>query len=593
MKVTFAEGESLLREVNLREISCRLIIKEEAGKQKTLRFRFLTPEVINGQWHFVDEMIEALLRFCQQTRGAERARCEGIIRELKFFRLFPPTGQMRGKRRFRMHFARPRDKEEPTTWFQLAENTGVQGVMDLIKHMTKKEKRLGATSQLLQKAMYREPVLDIPFDPEDYREFRNDYMKIWVAYNRLAIAVGAPRMVKGETDSRLDMIRSKDPEGYKKAMQSLETSEKFIMRSWFRNELENQEDVAERYGPILARAQGIYRKYVEQVKRTKKSPSVTSFPVEFASLVHEFGVQVREDKERKKFLLLGENDIVTQDKEDYMNSLERILASKNVNDMWLELVSLIQALICQSNAIKLVQREAEGIWLALVSSALQEIYRKIRKKMTVPEKRAFILGHFQRYKVLGKRSPAVPFSGRIPALDPIIGDFFQRTGKETGALVYSVLIFKYPTSPRLRNLFAAELEERWKRYLLFYPAWEHLDRSDDKERKHRKALGQRTISLEHPLGKDKDETDKVLTLKDTLESCQESEQAKTQVDFLLEKFCSARERRVLNLRLKGYTQQEIAEIIGREENRLITRQAITKTMIQAKQKIKKEVQGTK
>lgn len=583
MKVTFDETKSFLKEVSLKEIPCVLKIRDKGVEQKTLKFRFLTPESVEGHWQFEKEIIPFILRVCDKTEGEERIRCKWLLRMINFHRLFPPHEQMRGTRRFHIDFSRPRPGEEPTTWFEIARETGIKDIMDFIMYVTKKEKGLPSSTKLLAKAIYRKPTLEIPFSQESYYRFREDYMRMWDAYDRLVIGVAAPKMMRGEQDSLLDKMRKRDPGGYEKAKRSVQESEEFILRSLFKNELENQEEVAQRYGPVLERATGLYRKYVERSQKGKNGLEDSTFSNEFDSLISEYILQSKADTKRKKVLVVGKDEIRTEEKQTYIDSLKQSIASKDVDVKWSELVKLIESLTYKSNAIRLMQREAEGVCFGLVNYGINEIYRKIRKHLTVPEKRAFILAHYRQYKVLGKRSPVFPFGGRIPRLDPIIWDFFSETGEITKVLIHLVMIFKYPPLTRLRKDLAEELRQRWSRYLLVYPLWEEITRRDERERKRRQVSEKRELSLEIPVGED--EEGDTLTLEDTLESPQDPEKRRSEARLLINKFCTTREAEILRLKGGGYSQQEIAEIVTKKEGRSITRQAISKIISGAIRKI--------
>jgi len=591
MKVKFEEGQSFLRKVHLIEIPCSLEIKIKGVIRETLDFRFLTPQMSKGHWGFEKDIVAFILEMLGKTEGEEKKQCAHLLRMMRFHRLFPPHEQMRGQRRFHIDFSRPGRGKERTTWFEIARETGIKDAMDFIMYVTRLEKSLPSSRKLLKKAIYREPILKIPFSEESYYRYRQFYMRFWEACDNQAVKVGAAKMFRGEQDPLLDEMRKKNPSGYEKAKESLQESEVFIAREILKNELKDQEKKAKRYGPILQRALGLCRKYMKKDQKNKNVLANSAFSNEFDSLIDEYISQFRADTKREEVLVVTEDEIRTAGKETYIDSLEQSIVSKDASVKWSELVKLIENLTCESNAIRLMQREAEGVCLGLVNYGINETYRKIRKNLTVPEKRVFILAHYRQYKVLGKQSPVFPFGGRIPKLDPVIWDFFSETGETTKVLVSAVLIFKYAPSPGLEKTLAEELRQRWSRYLLFYPSWEGGTRWGERWRKDQKVWKKRTISLEAPVAED--EEGHVVTLRDTLQknllfSPEVPERRRNEVCRLIEELCTPRETETLKLNREGYTQQEIAEIVSEKEGRPISQAAISKII---KKAIRKIVEG--
>jgi len=575
MKIKFDEKKSFLKEVSLKEIPRVLKIKDKGIEQKTLKFRSITPEAVDGHWQFEGDILPSLLRIREKIQDENRARYEQLLRMIKFHRLFPPREQMRGTRKFHVDWTRPQAPGEPSTWYEIAKRVVIKDAMDFIMLATQNDKIPPSSEELLKKAIYRQPTLEIPFSRESYKRFRELHMRRWEAYDSLVVKVGVPKMLRGEKDPLLDKMRNKNLRGYEKARKSPEESEKFILRQIFKNELEDQEEKAQRYGPILEKATNLYRKYLEKSQGGKNVLANRAFSDEFDSLMNAHIAQCEGDTKRRKLLAITKDEIRTVRKEAYIDFLKQSIASKDVRAKWSGLVKLIENLIYEGNAIRLIEREAEKVCLGLIHYGINEIYRKIRKNLTVPEKRAFILAHYQQYKVLGKSSPVFPFGGRIPRLDPIIWDFFTETGETTQALVYSVLVFKYPPSARLRKRYVEKLIERWNRYLWFYPIWEGIERQDDRDRKRQEVWEKRTISLETLIQEDKE--GHTLPLGDILQS--EGPERQEIVFQIIDERFPPEEAEILKLRFKGYTLQQIGKMVGK------SREAIRKTILKAREKI--------
>lgn len=443
MKVKFEAGESFLKKVHLIEIPCSLEIKIRGVIRETLDFRFLTPQMSKGHWGFEKDIVAFILEMLGKTEGEEKKRCAHLLRMMRFHRLFPPHEQMRGQRRFHIDFGRPQPGSAPTTWFEIAKDKGFKEASDFIAYDTSRDKISSSSEELLRQAIYREPKLQVLFSEESYYRFIKDYLTLWETYDQF-IRVGAEKMFKGEQDPILDRFRKKRPVAFYKARESLEECQIFLTREFFREEQKDHERAAETYRATLKKALDLYRTYRKTVKEGGSAVLSSSFSRNFDSLVNDYIAELEADAKREKVLEITDTELRTASKEFYINSLRKSIIAKDVNTKWSELLGIIENLTYRGDAAKLLQREAEGVCLGLVAWGINEIYRKIRKSLTTPEKRAFILAHYRQYRVLGGKSPIYPFGGRIPRLDPIIWDFFREMGETTGALIYSVMVFKYP-----------------------------------------------------------------------------------------------------------------------------------------------------
>jgi len=590
LKVEFKEGESFLKKVHLTRIPCSLEIKTKGIVKEVLEFRFLTPQISKGHWGFEKDIVAFMLEMLNKTAGEEKKRYTHLLRMMRFHRLFPPHEQMRGRRRFYINWSRPREGDEPTSWFKIAEGTGIRNAVDFIAHVTSREKTLPSSEELLKKAIYRKPKLQLPFSEESYHKHRTDYLTLWETYDQL-IRIGAEKMLRGEQDPILGQFKKGRPKAFEKAKKSLEESQVFLTREFFREEQKDHERAAETYKTTLKKATDLYKKYGKTLKEDGSVPSSTLFPEEFNSLVSDFIAELKADIDREGVLKITSEEIRTADKESYVAFLRKSVVRKDIDTKWSCLMEIIENLTFRGDAVKLLQREAEGMCLELVNWGINEIYHKIRKSLTVPEKRAFILAHYRRYRVLGSRSPIYPFGGRIPRLEPVIWDFFQEIGKSTKALIYVVLVFKHLPSLNERKKLERELRERWRRYLFFYPSWEKLSRSNDRGRKRNQEWRERTISLSTALEEDADGTP-IVTLQDRLsdedsvDPFKPQELKRNEAEQLMKSCCTEREIEILKLsRLEGYTLKEIANKIGEKEGRSLTHQAISKVINKAIRKI--------
>ncbi len=585
MKVEFEEGESFLRKVHLTKIPCSLEIKMRGVIKETLKFRFLTPQISKGHWGFEKDIVTFIVQMLGKTEGEEKRRCAHLLRMMRFHKLFPPHEQMRGRRRFHIDWSHPRGRAEATTWFEIAKGTGIRGVADFVAQVTKSDKITSSSEELLKQAIYREPKLQVLFSEESYYRHRKDYLTLWETYDQF-IRVGAEKMFKGEQNPTLNRFRKKRSVAFGKARKSLEECQIFLTREFFREEQKDHERAAETYKATLKRALGLHKNYRKTIKEGGSAPSVSSFLREFDSLVNDYIDELEADTKREGVLRISDKEIRTTGKECYIAFLRKSVVAKDISAKWSGLLGMIENLTYRGDAVKLLQREAESVCLGLVTWGINEIYRKIRKSLAAPEKRAFILAHYRQYRVLGGRSPICPFGGRILRLEPIIWDFFREMGESTAALIYAVLIFKYAPSFNERKTLQKELRERWRRYLFFYPSWERITRLDERGHKREQQWHKRTISLSTPIRGDRNGN--IITLEDELydegsvHPFQARELKRKEAEQLIDSFCTPREAEILKLvRLDGYTLKEVANKIGEKEGRSLTHQAISRTIAKA------------
>ena len=580
MKVELDSKQSFLDEAKLEEIPHYLTVRERGVGQETLEFRFVTPEVANQRWKLEEDMVNSLDAITKKAKGQEQARYGEILSLIRFHYLFPPWGQMRGTRRFHVAFSQPNSGQPANTWYEIAKGSGINKVMDLIKYATKRERVLGSPNELLKKAVYEKPTLQIPFSRESYHKFRDDFMKWWQLLDRQFVEVLIPKLIAGKDDPLLSHMRHVDPNGYKRARKSTKVAQEFVFRRYFKDELKNQDELAKVYSALLDKAISLSQKYVARAREGKGSLSSSGFPNGFDSVMTEFVAQVEKDKKRDKVLRVGKDRITIMDMSTYLDSLRKSIRSSDVVIKWSALVEMIEAVTYKGNAIRLIQREAEAAYLTLLHHVITHIYRKIRKELTVAEKRAFILAHFRQYNCLGRKSPVLPFGGRIPVRERAIWDFFEETGERVKGLVYSALIFKSHFSVEDRRRFTRELKDCWNRHLLFYPSWDYLTPEDERVAKYHQRAKERTKSLETPVSKDEEVNP--VTLGETIAAPKEPD---NELDYLLEKHCTPRQAKVLRLQCEGYVEREIAEVIGREQGKTISQQAISKIITMARRRI--------
>jgi hypothetical protein len=188
--------------------------------------------------------------------------------------------------------------------------------------------------------------------------------------------------------------------------------------------------------------------------------------------------------------------------EEYLGFWQAYL-SDDILEKWYMICWITAHLVNRNECVRLLQREAESVYHGVLDYAFKGIYRKIRRHMTVPERRAYALLYF--------RLPI--FNGNIAVMNPIIMSFFADMDDETQALILLVLVFKRREWGGEKDL-DKELERRWRAYLKFYPYWLEIIQDEDRQAMRQRTLQKCTLSLHHPDPADKG--GKKLTLEDRL-----------------------------------------------------------------------------
>ncbi len=158
--------------------------------------------------------------------------------------------------------------------------------------------------------------------------------------------------------------------------------------------------------------------------------------------------------------------------------------SEDVLEKWDALVWIARELASRNECLRLLAREAEDAYHAVLERYFKAIYRRIRGRLTKPERRAFGLLHF--------RLPA--FGYRIAILEPVVTGFFKGMDEESKALVILGILFRVCEWNGVK--LSSELERRWRAYLRLYPTWVELARDEERQRRQRNGWRRRARPLE-------------------------------------------------------------------------------------------------
>jgi hypothetical protein len=251
--------------------------------------------------------------------------------------------------------------------------------------------------------------------------------------------------------------------------------------------------------------------------------------------------------------------------------------SDDILEKWSMVCWITAHLINRNECVRLLQREAESVYHGVLDYAFKEAYRKIRRRMTVPERRAYALLYF--------RQPL--FNYHVAVTNPIIMSFFTNMDAETQTLILLVLVFKMREWGGEKDL-DKELERRWRAYLRFYPYWLDIIQYEDREAKRQQTTQKCMLSLHHPDPADKG--GKRLTLEDRL-SDPKTRPANILQAIILEngamvedwaqKYCTPKQASHVVGRFRdGKTEAEIAKEDG------ISQQAVSKSIRAACKRIR-------
>lgn len=221
-------------------------------------------------------------------------------------------------------------------------------------------------------------------------------------------------------------------------------------------------------------------------------------------------------------------------------------------NLWEALEWFCENMVNRNECIRLLAREAEWILHILLELALIERYVEIRPELSHAERRLF---HF-----MYRRSPW--FNGRIPALDQIGTGFLFGLDDEHASLVICVAGYRSDADQK------KELETRWKAFIVLYPFWLELLRSQDIERKSQHQSEVMTPEIEDDLGcDDPRELIDMHLPRELVDASIES------VQMLAEQYCTATQRPIIVGRfVDRKTQGELAIEFG------VSQQAISRTL---------------
>jgi hypothetical protein len=494
--VSDAVPDSDLEQVDFYIGPLSLTLTGKDGLRGTLALRVFVPESMQGRCHFIEDMIYRLRAMLERTTGEEHDFYQWAIRMLRFYLIYPELDPHR-TRRFNLKT------------FDHSETLQELAALSQTKRLAKPERLIkfageatAPTSRLLLDAMYIRPDLSIPVACPDYIAFREqclaemmrvmeqiEGMKRDAIEKRRREIESDPKLSADQRAQELDKLASiQAGEADAQLREVCQHVERLVVKealkleeresTWFADLVQEarrlQEpigsEVAEKHMERLAEdGVSLTPEYASCIQERLDTSAVNSLlwqtilrfeevyrleplrDIELVDLPEDIDeIVLAEDLEAQIEQELSQEP----EFEEYLCFWSAYL-SENILEKWSMLCWITAHLINRNECVRLLQREAESVFHGVLDYAFKEVYRKIRRGMTVPERRAYALLYF--------RQPI--FNYHIAVMNPSIMSFFNDMDSETQTLILLVLVFKVHEWGGEKDL-DKELERRWRAYVV-------------------------------------------------------------------------------------------------------------------------------
>jgi len=595
-----------------------LTLTGKNGLREAFALRVFVPECVPGGCQFITDMIFRLRVMLERTTGEEHDFYQYAIQMLRFYLIYPELDPHRTR-----HF-NLKTLDHSETFRGLAAHTRTKRLTQPERLIKFAGETTDPTSRLLLNAIYIRPDLSSPLMHPDYIAFReqclSEMMSVmeWIegmkrdAIEQLRRGIESdPTLSADQRSQQLDTLASLlAGEAGAELREICQDVERLVLKEAL--ELEDRQSV--RFADLVQEA----RRLQEPIGREVAEKHIELLAEDGVSLTPEYAscIQERLDTSAVNWLLWqtilrfeevygleplrdlelvdlpGDLDELVLDEdleeqidqelsqepefEEYLGFWQAYL-SDDILEKWYMTCWITAHLVNRNECIRMLQREAESVYHGVLDYAFREIYRKIRRHMTVPERRAYALLYF--------RLPI--FNPHVAVMNPIIMSFFADMDEQTQTLVLLVLVFKRREWGGEKDL-DKELERRWRAYLKFYPAWLEIIQDDDREAKRQQTIQKCTLSLHHPDRHDKG--GKKLTLEDRLPDPKSRPANLLQAIILgnrgtieewAQKYCTPIQSAHV---LRRFRDEKTQEEIAKEEG--ITQQAVSKSILGACNRIR-------
>ena len=439
------------------------------------------------------------------------------------------------------------------------------------------------TIELLRKAIFTLPKLNISLSPFGYFEFRQMVLQVTERIN-----CRVDEEIK--KNSKIKEIYNKVPNKVEKL---LNDAKKEILEQIFKDADQHERDKEVKYQSIVHEAQKIYNKcktltlqsekaiweiadieslnmFLDKLitvwKNESKEINISKDGLSFCEFHKQMLTIFQEVRNTDKILRVAET-IEHKARQGYVPLVTQSL----IIAKWNILIWVLDNLVSRESCFKLIQLEAESVYLGVYDYFFRKAYRKLRKKLTAADQRIFQISYFKRPN----------FLWRIPALDPIIMSFLRLDEKIIGLLK--------PLLGHKDKKLAKEAENLWRAFLNVYPIWTEIVKDDEiKEYNERKEKRQ-TISIHKPFSEDGK-----LTLEDRMGNRAQIQKEMDKkwlfagLHKSINENCTKRQIQVINL---TYWENKTQEMIGKDLK--ITQPTVQGHLDAGLQNIKKELVNTR
>lgn len=542
---------------------------EGPQKEKHFHLRFFFPSEST-----LESLVAQLYSMRQHTQGKEKAFYHDVVRMLQFHSLLPPKEYI-SQRKFDLATIVDPGKVHPEKYsetfreiFQKGSLMGMSGI-DRMKYIGVEVAE--PDTMLLRKAILLQPNLRIPFVGQEYINLRNEVLD----------QIDDTRALVDRYIEKLPKVKEEKARIQEKLGEAVWERVKGALKQARENteeDMEKYQPVKEKLKTFIEKYQALARKGPGHLEKALDTPDLNALIEELTKVFEtELGFEVDFEKDLASEKKQSPGDQKWQAETEEI--VGRLRDARNTDDLlkkWNTLVWTWASLVSFSELITLMQFEAENVLLGCLDYMMKETYRRIRRKLTPPERRFFALMWFRYYPMLGT-PPRSPFLNRICTLDPVISSFFDGMDGDTKGLILTVLAFRVRTWEN-RNL-EMELRKRWRMYLLFYPYWHAIIRMDEgkKKREQRFRHEFQCDSLFTPLDDVNKEiladivpyippdqwflsSEERVPCKKLFDAKYTPKDALRDISSIMDKYCTKKQREIIKLHFSDdMTEQEIAK----------------------------------
>jgi len=511
-RASLVEGRDL-KSPEFETTPLRITITGKDGIPEEHALRVLLPKSGDA----LEQVWERLFNMYQRTTGSEREFYRWVILMLQFYHLSPELDPKRIR-----HF-NIKTLNRSAEFYSMAKMTHMKGTPQIERLIKFAGETVAPTTELLQKAIYKQPEIRVPLSRPHYLMFREQMLSELLNVNEQLRPMEREAIAQARRDIRSD---KRIPVNHRtKALAHLaaiahDKRDTTLSEAYQRIWAELMKEATE----IEARHAAQFADLVEEAVRLQApiadevdTQHLTRVEADGITLTPEYVacIKVRLDSEAVDRLLwraieryeqvfeiaplrgielldvpkeILENqsadEVVPDDQptlpegpefEQYLGFWSAY-KTDDVLEKWRILCWITTSLINRNECVRLLRREAEGVYHGVLEYTSKEFYRKISHQLTRPERRAYALLYF-RLPRLGSH---------IAILNPIMHSFFTGMDQDTQALILLVLVFKIRVWKGER--LDQELERRWRAYLRLYPFWLEIIQDEDREAKRQRTL---------------------------------------------------------------------------------------------------------